>query len=85
MIARLGLCQFGTKTSTTTVADKSTGKVVGKPKRGEPNLRFDEGAKESGKYVDTARCLMDRAEPKGRIRQTGNCAPRFYSIIIHRN
>jgi hypothetical protein len=30
--------------STTTVADKLTGKVVGKPYWGEPDVRFDEGA-----------------------------------------
>jgi len=30
--------------STTTVADKRTGKVVGKPYRGKPDVRFDEGA-----------------------------------------
>jgi hypothetical protein len=30
--------------STTTVADKLTGKVVGKPYRGKPDVRFDEGA-----------------------------------------
>ena len=31
--------------STATVADKSTGKVVGEPYRGKPDVRFDEGAK----------------------------------------
>ena len=30
--------------STTTVADKLTGKVVGKPYRGKPDVRFDERA-----------------------------------------
>jgi len=30
--------------STTTVADKRTGKVVGKPYWGKPDVRFDEGA-----------------------------------------
>jgi len=30
--------------STTTVADKLTGKVVGKPSWGKPDVRFDEGA-----------------------------------------
>jgi hypothetical protein len=30
--------------STTTVIDKLTGKVVGKPYRGKPDVRFDEGA-----------------------------------------
>jgi len=30
--------------STTTVADKPTGKVVGKPSWGKPDVRFDEGA-----------------------------------------
>jgi len=30
--------------STTTVADKLTGKVVGKPYWGKPDVRFDEGA-----------------------------------------
>jgi hypothetical protein len=30
--------------STTTVADTHTGKVVGKPYWGEPDVRFDEGA-----------------------------------------
>ena len=33
--------------STTTVADKRTGKVVGEPYRGKPDLRFDEGTKGS--------------------------------------
>ena len=32
-------------TSTTTVTDKRMGKVVGEPCRGEPDARFDEGAK----------------------------------------
>ena len=32
-------------TSTTTVTDKPTGKVVGEPYRGKPDVRFDEGAK----------------------------------------
>ena len=31
-------------TSTTTVTDKFTGKVVGEPYRGKPDVRFDEGA-----------------------------------------
>jgi hypothetical protein len=31
--------------STTTVTDKRMGKVVGEPYRGEPDVRFDEGAK----------------------------------------
>ena len=31
-------------TSTTTVTDKCTGKVVGEPYRGKPDVRFDEGA-----------------------------------------
>jgi hypothetical protein len=31
----------------TTIADKLTKKVVGEPYRGEPDVRFDEGAKES--------------------------------------
>jgi len=35
--------------STTTVADKPAGKVVGKPYRGKPAVRFDEGAE--GKAV----------------------------------
>ncbi len=30
--------------STATVADKRTGKVVGKPYWGKPDVRFDEGA-----------------------------------------
>ena len=30
--------------STATVADKHAGKVVGKPYRGKPDVRFDEGA-----------------------------------------
>ena len=30
--------------STTTVTDKLTGKVVGEPYRGKPDVRFDEGA-----------------------------------------
>ena len=35
--------------STTTVADKHMGKVVGKPYRGKPDVRFDEGT--GGKAV----------------------------------
>jgi len=35
--------------STTTVTDKPTGKVVGKPYRGKPDVRFDEGTK--GKWT----------------------------------
>ena len=37
-------------TSTTTVTDKPTGKVVGEPYRGKPDVRFDEGAKGSGPW-----------------------------------
>jgi hypothetical protein len=36
-------------TSTTTVTDKRMGKVVGEPYRGEPDVRFDEGA--AGKWL----------------------------------
>ena len=32
-------------TSTTKVTDKPMGKVIGKPYRGKPDLRFDEGTK----------------------------------------
>jgi hypothetical protein len=32
----------------TTIADKLTGKVVGEPYRGKPDVRFDEGAKGTG-------------------------------------
>jgi hypothetical protein len=33
--------------STTTVADKHTGKMVGKPYRGKLDIRFDEGGWET--------------------------------------
>jgi hypothetical protein len=32
----------------TTIADKLTGKVVGEPYRGKPDVRFDEGEEETG-------------------------------------
>jgi len=32
----------------TTIADKLTGKVVGEPYRGKPDVRFDEGEVETG-------------------------------------
>jgi len=35
-------------TSTTTGTDKRMGKVVGEPYRGEPDVRFDEGAAGKG-------------------------------------
>lgn len=38
-VAGGGACRI-----TITVADKQTGKVVGKPYWGKPDLRFDEGA-----------------------------------------
>jgi len=36
----------------TTIADKLTVKVVGEPERGEPDFRFDEGAKGTGHGED---------------------------------
>lgn len=40
-------------TSTTTVADRRMGKVVGKPYWGKPDVRFDEGAGGNAEYVGT--------------------------------
>ena len=40
-------------TSTTTVTDKLTGKVVGKPYRGKPDVRFDEGTEGNVLYEGT--------------------------------
>jgi hypothetical protein len=39
---------IGHDVSTTTVADKHTGKMVGKPYRGKLDIRFDEGGWETG-------------------------------------
>ena len=38
----------GSGASMTTIADKLTGKVVGEPYRGKPDVRFDEGEMETG-------------------------------------
>ena len=45
------------RTSTTTVTDKPMEKVVGKPYRGEPDVRFDEGAGGIAKYVGITQML----------------------------
>ena len=45
---KLGLATTGAFkicASTTTIADKRMGKVVGEPYRGKPDVRFDEGTK----------------------------------------
>ena len=41
------------RTSTTTVTDKPMEKVVGKPYRGKPDVRFDEGTEGNVLYEGT--------------------------------